>query len=143
MSEKVFFKIQLYSTGVISVAIWSLLTWNYYHGGVPSHHLLAREDLPSFSNWWGGLLLPLLTWFLLYRIQKRILVNKNKNSELLNFPINIVYGFIGAILFGILFSLLFTIGNTEMPSYMMMGLLYQHYSYRFIGRNVFLALSLV
>lgn len=37
-----------------------------------AYQLLAREDLPSFSNWWGGLLVPLLAWFLSYRVQKRI-----------------------------------------------------------------------
>ncbi len=122
MSEKTLFKTRLYFTGIISIAIWSLLTWDYYHGGVPSHHILAREDLPSFSNWWGGLFLPLLTWFLLYRIQKRIDSDKEKNPSLLNFPINIIYGFIGALFFGIVLSIFFTLGNEEIPFYMMMGL---------------------
>ncbi|MFM9841060.1 MAG: hypothetical protein ACKVOQ_22520 [Cyclobacteriaceae bacterium] len=122
MSEKLFFKIRLYFTGIVSIAIWSLLTWDYYHEGVPSHHILHREDLPSFSNWWAGLLLPLLTWFLLYRIQKRIGSNKEKNSQLLNIPISIIYGFIGALLFGIVLSTFFTLGNEEVPFYMMMGL---------------------
>jgi hypothetical protein len=119
MSEKIFFKIRLYFTGIVSIAIWSLLTWDYYHGGVPSHHILHREDLPSFSNWWGGLLLPLLTWYLLYRIQKRMGSDKEK---LPNIPINILYGFIGALLFGIVLSIFFTLGNEEIPFYMMIGL---------------------
>jgi hypothetical protein len=67
-----FFKTRLYFTGTITIFIWLLLTWNYFHGGVPSHHILKRKDFPEIANWWGGLLLPLLTWFLLYRIQKRI-----------------------------------------------------------------------
>jgi hypothetical protein len=122
MSEKLFFKIRLYFTGIVSIAIWSLLTWDYYHGGVPIHHILHREDLPSFSNWWAVLLLPLLTWFLLYRIQKRIGSNKEKNSQLVNIPISIIYGFIGALLFGIVLSIFFTLGNEEVPFYMMIGL---------------------
>jgi hypothetical protein len=122
MNEKIFFKIRLYFTGIVSIAIWSLLTWDYYHGGVPSHHILHREDLPSFSNWWAGLLLPLLTWFLLYRVQKRIGSNKEKNSQLLNIPINIIYGFISALLFGIVLSIFFSLGSEEVPFYMMMGL---------------------
>jgi hypothetical protein len=123
MSEKLFFKIRLYFTGIITLAIWSLLTWDYYHGGVPIHHILHREDLPSFSNWWAGLLLPLLTWFLLYRIQKRIYSGEEKNSKEVSLPAPIVYGFVGALLFGIVLSTFFTFGNEEMPSYMMMGLL--------------------
>lgn len=122
MSEKTFFKARLYFTGIVALAIWSLLAWNYYHGGVPSHHLLAREDLLSFSNGWGGLLLPLLAWFLSYRIQKRIYNGKEKYSKE-NLPAHVVYGFVGALLFGIVLSTFFTFGNEEMPFYMMMGLL--------------------
>ncbi len=56
----------------VSVCMWALLTWEHYHGGVPSHSFMARKDMPSISNWWGALLLPLLTYFSLYRIQKRL-----------------------------------------------------------------------
>jgi hypothetical protein len=122
MNEKLFLKTQLYFIGIVSIAIWSLLTWDYYHGGVPSHHLLHREDLPSFSNWWAGLLLPLLTWLLFSRIKKRLDSDKEKNSLLLNIPLHILYGFIGALLFGIVLSIFFTLGNDEVPFYMMMGL---------------------
>jgi hypothetical protein len=123
MNDKLAFKIRLYFTGIVSIAIWSLLTWDYYHGGVPSHHILARNDLPSFSNWWGGLLLPLLTSFLLYRIQKRMGRDNNKNPLLSNIPNNILYGFISALLFGIVLSTFFTLGNKDIPFYMMMSLL--------------------
>jgi hypothetical protein len=122
MNDKLAFKIRLYFTGIVSVAIWLLLTWDYYHGGVPSHHILARNDLPSFSNWWGGLLLPLLTSFLLYRIQKRVGSDNNKKPLLSNVPNNILYGFISALLFGIVLSTFFTIGNKDIPFYMMMSL---------------------
>ncbi|MFT3935876.1 MAG: hypothetical protein QM726_19765 [Chitinophagaceae bacterium] len=59
-------------TAIITVLIGSLLLWNHFHGGVPSHHILDQKDLPSISNWWGGLLLPLLTWILLGRINTRL-----------------------------------------------------------------------
>lgn len=36
------------------------LGWEYTHGGVKSHHLLDRADLPAISNWWGLIVLPLL-----------------------------------------------------------------------------------
>jgi hypothetical protein len=123
MTETTFFKARLYFTGIVALAIWSLLTWNHYHGGVPSHHLLAREDLPSFSNWWGGLLVPLLAWFLSYQVQKRIYHGAEKNSKEVNLPASVLYGFFGALLFGIVISIFFTFGNEDMPSYMMMGLL--------------------
>lgn len=59
-------------TGIITVAILSLLIWQYFHGGVPAHHILDKKNLPAISNWWGALLLPVLTWFLLGRIEKRL-----------------------------------------------------------------------
>ena len=47
------------------------LGWEYTHGGVLSHHLLANPELPAVSNWWGLLVLPLLVWYLVARIQHR------------------------------------------------------------------------
>lgn len=119
MSEK-YFKARLYFTGVVTVAIWCLLIWDHYHGGVPGHHILARADMPEISNWWGGLLLPLLTWFLSFRVHKRIIKNDVYAS---GFPANIFYGFFAALIFGIVLSTFFTLGNTEMPGYMLTGLL--------------------
>ena len=122
MNEKSFFKTRLYSTVLVTVAIWALLAWDHFHGGVPSHHILAREDLPEISNWWGGVLLPLLTWFLLYRIEKRLIRNRVEKSKVLKFPNSSIYGFIGALFFGIVLSAFFTLGYTDIPGYMLMGL---------------------
>ena len=47
------------------------LGWEYSHGGVPAHHLLNNPELPAVSNWWGLLVVPLLSWFLVGRIQRR------------------------------------------------------------------------
>jgi hypothetical protein len=58
-------------TIVATLAICSLLGWQALHGGVPAHHLLHRADLPAVSNWWGALLIPVLTWFLLGRMKPR------------------------------------------------------------------------
>lgn len=122
MSETRFFKFRLYFTAIVTIAICSLLAWNYYHGGVPSHHLLAREDLPKISNWWGGPLLPLLTWFLLYRTQKRMTVCTNYKVHGSSFFLKTIFMFIGALLFGILLSFFFSVGYTEIPFYMLVGL---------------------
>ena len=112
-------KTRIYFTGIVSLLIWSHLVWDYFHGGVPTHYILHRADLPGISNWWGGIVLPLLTWYLLYRIHVRI-VNKEKSGVPQN-TTNIIYKFIAALLFGILLSFFFTIGS-EFPGYMMIGL---------------------
>lgn len=118
MIKKTYFTARLFFTAIITLAVWGLLAWDHFHGGVPYHHILQREDLPGFSNWWGGILLPCLTWLLLYRIEKRM----NKDVPVQP-PINILYAFIGALLFGILLSIFFTLDFTELPFYMMVGLI--------------------
>ena len=127
-----FSKIQIYLTGIVSLAIWGLLVWNHFHGGVPSHHIMAREDLPEFSNWWGGILLPLLTWFLLFRIEKREKLNEKPTTNLSNFPEQIIYGFVVALIYGILLAILFTFGYNEIlgyffPSIIIISLFYPIY----------------
>jgi len=87
--------------------ILGLLFWTHFHGGVPSHFILQREDLPELSNWWGGLLLPLLTWFLLGRIKKRLekqtsltLQPKNENTKIFRlFLIGLTFAIVLAVCF--------------------------------------------
>jgi hypothetical protein len=99
MNQSLFKKIGFAIVATVSVTIWALLLWQHYHGGVPSHSFLARKDMPSISNWWGAILLPLLTYFSLYRIQKRIEVIGENNvvpakqvqSILLLFALGLTY----------------------------------------------------
>lgn len=116
-------KKRLYFTVFISISIWALLLWNHFNGGVPSHHILAREDLPEISNWWGALLLPLLTLFLSYRVEKRLTKVNKVQSPRTNLPKSAIIGFFIALLFGITLSSFFSFGNTEIPGYMLMAVL--------------------
>lgn len=59
-------------TGIVTVVVLSFLFWEHFHDGVASHHILQQQNLPAISNWWNGLLLPTLTWFLVGRTEKRI-----------------------------------------------------------------------
>jgi hypothetical protein len=36
------------------------VAFEYFNGGVKTHHFLARADLPGFSNWLGLFILPML-----------------------------------------------------------------------------------
>jgi len=54
-------KIKAIIVGVVTFLIFSFLFWEYFHGGVTSHHILHQKDLPSISNWWSGIFLPILT----------------------------------------------------------------------------------
>jgi hypothetical protein len=123
MNERKFFKIRLYFTATIAIAIWALLAWNHYHGGVPSHHIAANKELPEISNWWGALLLPLLTLFLTYRIQKRVFGNKDQYTDTPKHLLHALYGFAGALLFGSLISVSFSFEYADITGYMVLGLL--------------------
>ncbi len=116
------FKARLYLTGIASIAVGALLIWDHYHGGVPSHHISANKDLPAISNWWGALLLPLLTLFLLYRIQKRAF-DKYEGAEARRLLPGVLYGFAGALLFGILIAACFTFGYPDITDYLILALL--------------------
>ncbi len=118
-----FFKIRGYFTVFVTISIWLLLLWNHYHGGVPSHHILAKENLPSVSNWWGGFWLPVLTWFLLSRIEKNFTNTKIKHPEKEFHLKHIIYRFAGALVFGITLSVFFTLGDTDVPAYLILLLL--------------------
>lgn len=98
---------------VASLYIWALLVFEHLNGGVVSHHLLQRGDLPAISNWWGALLLPVLSWFLTGFIYKRV------GSS---YPATIVAGFSAALLFGVVLSVLFQQGQHQILPYMMLSL---------------------
>ena len=121
MSERSFFRIRLYFTATVAFAIWLWLTWNHYHGGVPSHHILADEDLPEISNLWGALLLPLLAWFLLFRTQKRIFPQRNDHAELPMIK-QAVFALIFSLVYGIILSAFFYYGYPDMTGNMMLGI---------------------
>ena len=123
MNEKYLLKLRIYITALTAIAIWSLLLWDYAHGGVPIHHLLQRADMPSFSNWWGGLLIPVLTWFLLNQICKRIPVNNGEKVNFTTIPIAIYTGFFASLTFGIILSALFSFDVHDIPGYMLLSLL--------------------
>jgi hypothetical protein len=46
----------------------AFVTFEYFNGGVKTHHFLARADLPGFSNWLTLLVLPVLGVALAVRV---------------------------------------------------------------------------
>ncbi len=97
-------------TSIITILIFGLLFWQYFHGGVPGHHILQQKDLPEISNWWGGLLLPALTWILLGRIEKRLTKQDSLTQQTKNQNIAIIRLFLLGLILGILIAVSFTNG---------------------------------
>jgi hypothetical protein len=123
MDKASFFKVRVWFTALVTLAIWALLSYQHYHGGVPIHHLLADQSLPALSNWWGALLLPVVTWFLLYRIEKRVFPEQDTTRPGASTSLQqVLYGFLAALVFGGVLSFFFTLRYMEVPNYMLLGL---------------------
>lgn len=105
----------LQSRLILAVSAFALETchlgWEYTHGGVVAHHLLANPELPAISNWWGLLVVPLLVWFLVGRIQRRgaTLVQAGSRER---FRTLAQARFAIALLWGAALALAFTMGHS-------------------------------
>jgi hypothetical protein len=113
MNDQPFKLHRLVLVALASVYIWGLLAFEYYNGGVVSHHLLHREDLPAISNWWGALVLPVLSWFLTGPIYKRVVTA---------YPLAVSAGFVASLLFGVTLSVLFQYQQQQLLAGMMLSL---------------------
>lgn len=96
-----------------------MLAWEHFHGGVRAHHLLANPDLPAVSNWWGLLLLPVLTWWTVGRAQRR-----SERAALAGQPVRPapLTAFLCALAYGAMLAGLFAAGS-PLVDYLFLGLL--------------------
>lgn len=100
-------KLRLIITVIISVLILGLLIWDYFHDGVPSHHILDQKNLPAISNWWSAILLPILTWILLGKIKSRIENQTKIDSQYKSAITRVLVRFSIGLVFGIILSVSF------------------------------------
>ncbi|MGB5190858.1 hypothetical protein [Robiginitalea sp.] len=91
--------------------------WEYFHGGVTSHHLLASEEMPAISNWWGLLSVPVLTWITLTRIEVR---RKNSSLQAGEFSAQVFRGFFGGLLYGLFLAMLWEFGKADYMPYVLL-----------------------
>ena len=122
MNQVLFKKIRLAVLATVSVGIWALLIWQHYHGGVPSHSFMARKDMPTISNWWGGLLLPLLTYFSIHRIQKRLFLTGENNVVSPKQLQSVLLLFVSGLIYSGLMAYFYKTGNTDLTSILFQGL---------------------
>jgi len=114
-------QLRLVGTALALLAELIHLAWEHVHGGIIRHHILNRSDLPAISNGWGIVLLPVLTWYLLGRINRRSAPPVGGRTGAL--PRSVMVGFAGALLFGILLSSCFALRHTTLTEYLFQGLL--------------------
>lgn len=123
VSEPRQLRMRVILTALTAAFVWAVLAWEHLHGGVVTHSFLARDDMPGISNWWGGLLLPVLAWFLLGRIQRRGMRGNHARTETSSRSVVVAAGFTGAAAFGILISVFFMAGQEDLTSRMVTALL--------------------
>jgi len=100
-------KAKVLLTSIATFLVLSMLLWDHFHGGVPSHHILHQKELPAISNWWSGLFIPLLTWILLGRINSRISKQNRQEPAAKSQNIKSRLMFSIGLSFGILISIAF------------------------------------
>lgn len=95
----------------------ALLAHEYLNGGVRSHHLLDRPDLPAISNWFGLLILPILGWLLGIRFRDHL--TSSKGSGL---PTGILAGLACSLMYGGALAISFEFGPSAWTSGLFFGL---------------------
>ena len=88
----------------VYTAIFTL--WEYVNGGVVTHHLLADEDMPGVSNWWGLVIIPLLAWITVAAIRYRRRGSAASLQDLRKKDKIVLKRFLAALIFGMGASLL-------------------------------------
>jgi len=109
MANRTIYRFLHYGLGLALLAAAIHLGWEYSHGGVRSHHLLARRELPAVSNWWGLLVLPVLGW-----IASRTAVHRAAHDE--RAASRSVAAFLGSLSVGATLSASFTMGYESFAS---------------------------
>lgn len=114
---------RVYFTLLVLLAEACHLGWEFFNGGVRSHHLLASPDLPEFSNWWGIVWLPALTWFAVGRVRHRTASEASSAGLAKRLSMASAVGFVGALLVGSALSLTYFFDYSAAPSYIFFGVI--------------------
>jgi hypothetical protein len=114
--------IRVWLTAAVTLAESAHLAWEHFNGGVVSHHILNRADLPAISNAWGLLLLPVLTWFFSGLALKRVSASSAGKEAVPRLMASVIAGFAGALLLGVLLSVCFTQGYERAASSLFLGM---------------------
>lgn len=113
-SELLRLRLVRWGVGFALLAVVVHLGWEATHGGVRAHHLLARSDLPSVSNWWGLLVLPLLGGVSAVSVEGRLQRNEVTIASR-------SVALIGSILVGVTLSAFYAAGYEQVTSRLFLG----------------------
>ncbi len=108
-------RFRLYVTALAVLAALVHLSWEYFHGGVNSHHLLNRADLFAVSNWWEVILLPALGWFFSGSALQRLDDRPHSRAK-------VAAAFLGSVLLGASLSAAFSNGYEATSSFIFLAI---------------------
>lgn len=140
MNKQQLSQTRLYFTAFTTLIVWAMLVWQYTHQGVPSHYLLQDPSLPELSNWWGALLLPVLSWVMLGRIQQRLLKHSPEKIDIQSKKVLI--SFVIASIYGVILSFCFINGYEAVSSVMFPAILFFAIFFRLYRAEFILAFIL-
>ena len=109
MTDRTASRLPAHAMAIALLVIVASLGWEVTHGGVKSHHLLDRPDLPAISNAWGLLVLPALGALAGGVVARRLTRGNGSLSHAL-----VAFG--GALAMGAALSAAFTTGR-ESPTF--------------------------
>lgn len=92
------------------------LGWEHTHGGIRSHHLLNRADLPTISNAWGLVVLPVIGWLAGVVVARRA-------SAVASTARTALAAFVGALAVGAALSVAFVAGSESAAGAVFLGVL--------------------
>lgn len=93
------------------------LAFEHFTGGVQSHHLLARADLPSVSNWFGLLVLPALGGLVALRARAHA-----ASARWAGVPRSMWAALVGAAIYGAVLAISFEQGASSLTNATFLGL---------------------
>jgi len=93
------------------------LAYEHFTGGVQSHHVLNRPDLPAISNWLGLITLPLLGIGLGLRIR-----SQSATASRAGIPAAMLRALFGSLLYGAVLATSFEFGVSMVTSAAFFGL---------------------
>ena len=95
------------------------LVFEHFTGGVQSHHLLNRPNLPAISNWLGLVTLPLLGVALALRVRTH-----PSPARWAGLPLPVITALAGAFLYGAVLATSFELGASSITSIAFIGLFF-------------------
>ncbi len=93
------------------------LAYEHFNGGVQSHHLLNRADLPAISNWLGLFILPVLGFALGIRLRNLLATSATGKVPAAFWALQI-----GALLYGATLAIAFEFDARNISSSLFLGL---------------------